>query len=188
TAIIADALRFWPLAIVAIGLGLVLRRTRFSLPAGMLAAAVPGLVLGGSFVLAPRVAIDCGSGGGPSNVATREGTFDGPARISVTTGCGNFVVETAPGSGWRLDAGNTGSRTPTIEASGRSPSIDAGKPDGWHWFDAGRDAWRLTLPTGAIDDLSLMVNAGESRIGLPGTPLGRPDLTPHPAPGTGDPS
>ena len=177
TAIIADALRFWPLAIVAIGLGLVLRRTRFSLPAGMLAAAVPGLVLGGSFVLAPRVAIDCGSGGAPSNVATREGTFDGPARISVTTGCGNFVVETAPGSGWRLDAGNTGSRTPTIEASGRSLSIDAGKPDGWHWFDAGRDAWRLTLPTGAIDDLSLMVNAGESQITLPGTQIGRLDIT-----------
>ena len=43
TTIIADALRLWPFAFVAIGLGLVLRRTRLSVPGGMLAAAVPGL-------------------------------------------------------------------------------------------------------------------------------------------------
>ena len=46
-AVIVDVLRLWPLALVAIGLGLVLRRTRFSVPGGMLAAAAPGLLLGG---------------------------------------------------------------------------------------------------------------------------------------------
>ena len=186
TAVIADALRFWPLAIVAIGLGLVLRRTRFSLPAGLLAAAVPGLVLGGSFALAPHIAIDCGNGGPPSTVATREGTFDGPARISVTTGCGTFVVGTAPGNGWRLDAGNSGGRTPAIEASSQSLSIDAGTPDGLTWLDANHDAWRLTLPTGAIEDLSLKVNAGESQISLPGTQIGHLEIAANAAQTTVD--
>src|SRR5664279_1281930 len=69
---IADVLRLWPLAIVAIGLGLALRRTRFSLPAGMFAAAVPGLVLGGTFALAPRIPLDCGAGAIASSVATQQ--------------------------------------------------------------------------------------------------------------------
>jgi hypothetical protein len=176
TGIIADALRFWPLAIVAIGLGLVLRRTRFGLPAGMLAAAVPGLVLGGSLALAPRLAGQCGGDGAPSNVATHEGTFDGPAQISVSTGCGNLVVDTAPGSDWRLDAGNAGGRTPIVDASARTLSIGAGGFQGLHAFDRGRDTWRLTLPTSKIDGLLLTVNAGEGRVGLPGATIGRLEL------------
>ncbi len=177
TAAISDALRLWPLALVAIGLGLVLRRTQFSLPGGMLAAAVPGLVLGGAFAVAPNFAIDCGASGGPSSTATSQGTFDGPARVSVTAACGVVVVNTAPGSGWELEAGNTANRTPTIDSSNRSLSIDAGGNGNWHGFDSGRDTWRLTLPTSAIDDLSLDVNAGEGRINLADAQIGELRVT-----------
>jgi len=184
---IADALQLWPLALVAIGTGLVLRRTRFSLAGGMLAAAVPGLVLGGGFAVAPRIAVDCGAvGGAPSTVATRQGTFEGPARVTVATGCGSLVVDTASGSGWQFDAGNTVSRTPIIDASAQSLSIDAGGNEDWHWFHRGRDEWRLTLPTSAIEDLSLVVNAGEGQIGLPGAEIGRLDLTTNAAKTTVD--
>lgn len=183
---IADALRLWPLAFVAIGAGLVLRRTRFSLAGGMLAAAVPGLLLGGGFALAPRVSVDCGTGGTPSTVETRDGTFDGPARISVSSGCGSLVVDTAPGSRWQFEAGNTESRTPIIDASARELSIDAGGGSGWHMFDRDRDTWRLTLPTSAIEDLSLVVNAGEGSIDLPGAQVGHLDLTTNAAKTTVD--
>lgn len=188
-ATIADALRLWPLAVVAIGVGIVLRRTRFSLTGGLLAAAVPGLLLGGGFAIAPRIAVDRGARGAPSSVATRQGVFDGPAHVSVATGCGNLVVGTAPGSGWQFEAGSAGDRTPIIDASARALSIDAGGAEGWHaFFDSGghegwqvfrtsRDAWRLTLPTTAIEDLSFVVNAGEGRIGLPGAQIGHLDLT-----------
>jgi hypothetical protein len=186
TATIADALRLWPLALVALGLGIALRRTRFSLPAGMLAAAVPGLVLGGAFAVAPRIAADCGVGVASQTVATRQGTFDGPARVSVTTGCGSLIVDTAQGSGWRLEAGDPGGRTPLIDASARSLSIGAAGHQGWHVFDAGRDAWRLTLPTSTIEDLSLTVNAGEGRIGLAGAQIGRLELTANAAQTTVD--
>ncbi len=174
---ILDALRLWPLAVVAIGLGLVLRRTRFSLPAGLLAAAVPGLVLGGAFAVAPRIAADCGVGLASPAVETQQGTFDGPARIDIATGCGSLVVDTAPGNAWRLDAGSSGGRTPVVESSGRLLSVDAGGGHGWHPFDRGREAWRLTLPAGAIEDLSLTVNAGKGDVSLAGAQIGRLNVT-----------
>lgn len=54
------ALRLWPLALIAVGVGIALRRTRLSVASGMLAAAVPGLVLGVAMAATPRVAIERG--------------------------------------------------------------------------------------------------------------------------------
>src|SRR5258705_8783469 len=63
TPTLTDVLRLWPLALVAIGLSVVLRRTRLSLPGLMLAAAVPPLVVGGALAAAPRVLGDFGAPG-----------------------------------------------------------------------------------------------------------------------------
>jgi hypothetical protein len=175
-ATITDALRLWPLAIVAIGLGLVLRRTRFSLAGGMLAAAAPGLLIGGGFALAPQVGVDCRPDLTPTNVANYDGVFDGTARVNVSTGCGVLVVDTAPGGSWTFEAGTSRGRPPIVESSGRSLSIDAGGRAGWQIFDESHDSWRLTLPTSAIDDLSFAVNAGEGRIDLRGAEIGHLDV------------
>ena len=177
SATVADALRLWPLAVIAIGVGLILRRTRFSLAGGLLAAAVPGLLLGGAFVVAPHVSVDCGARGTPASFVTNEGTFDGPATVSVTSGCGTLVVDTATGTGWALTGGNTANQPPVVHATNRSLSIDSGTNEGWHFWDQGRDSWNLTLPTSRIDDLSLDVNAGRGQIDLAGAQLGRLDLT-----------
>src|SRR6476646_1607843 len=80
---IADGLRLWPVALVAIGVAIVVRRTRFSLPGGMLAAALPGLMIGGGLAIAPRIAVDCGTKGGAETAAAHDGVFDGPARVSI---------------------------------------------------------------------------------------------------------
>ena len=48
TPALTDALRLWPLAIVAIGLSLVLRKTRWSLAGLILAAALPAAGRSGS--------------------------------------------------------------------------------------------------------------------------------------------
>ena len=79
TPTLTDVLRLWPLALVAIGLSIVLRRTRLSLPGLMVAAAVPGLVVGGALAVAPRFIGDCGARGEPASVASTQGTFDGAA-------------------------------------------------------------------------------------------------------------
>jgi hypothetical protein len=53
-AAVADTVAtLWPLAVIALGVGLVLRRTRAALGAGVLAALVPGLALGAAIVALP---------------------------------------------------------------------------------------------------------------------------------------
>jgi hypothetical protein len=168
TATLTDALRLWPLAFVAIGLSIVLRKTDFSLPALVFAAAIPGLVVGGVLAVGPRFAGDCGARGEPVSAAPAQGTFDGPATVAVTSGCGSINVKTAPGNTWRLDAGNTSGRTPNVDSAARSLSIDATSDEDSSFLDAGRDAWDLTLPTSDIDNLSLIVTAGHGQIDLTG--------------------
>ena len=187
-AVIVDVLRLWPLALVAIGLGLVLRRTRFSVPGGMLAAAAPGLLLGAGLAVAPRIAIDCGVATAAPTIAQHQGQFDGPARVTVATGCGELVVGTAPGAGWQFDAGSIADRTPIVDASSRSLAISAGGDHGWYFafdsdgidrgdpFGRTRDTWHLTLPTTDIEDLSV---EGERRA-RPDRPAGCPDRQPGP--------
>ena len=174
---IADALRLWPVAIVALGIGLILRRTRFSLAGGLIAAALPGLLLGGAFAVAPHFSVDCGGRGEPTTVSTNQGSFDGPATVAVKSACGTLVVNTAAGSGWIFSGGNTADQQPTINADGRSLSIDSGATGGWRVFESGRDKWNLTLPTTRIDNLSLVVNAGKGQVDLAGAQLGRLDIT-----------
>ncbi|HET9084906.1 MAG TPA: hypothetical protein VFN41_10955 [Candidatus Limnocylindrales bacterium] len=53
-------LAWWPLAVIAVGLALALRHSPLGLASGLLAAAVPGLVLGGVMTLSPRLAVEHG--------------------------------------------------------------------------------------------------------------------------------
>ena len=177
TPTLADLLRLWPLAFVAVGVGIVLRRSRVSLPSGVLAAAVPGLVLGGALSLAPGWVGDCGARAASTNVTTQQGTFDGPATVSVTTGCGSTVITAASGNGWQFQSGNSEGRAAILRSSARSLSIDAGAHERWPFFDAVRDTWNLTLPTTDIDGLSIVTNGGHSQVRLPGAKIGQMALT-----------
>jgi hypothetical protein len=177
TPTLTDVLRLWPLALVAIGLSIVLRRTRLSLPGLMVAAAVPGLVVGGALAVAPRFIGDCGARGEPASVASTQGTFDGVATVTVRSGCGSLNVKTSPGNGWQFVAGNTAGRTPKIDSSPQSLSIDANGDNGPDFLDAGRDAWNLVLPTSDLDSVSLVVNAGRGQVALPGARINRLALT-----------
>src|SRR2546423_1142742 len=167
----ADLLRLWPLALVAIGAGLVLRRTRASLSSGVLAAAVPGLVLGGALSLAPRWVGDCGTRGEAASAETRQGTFDGPASVAVTSGCGSTVITTAPGAGWQFTSGNAAGGALNVRSSARSLSIDAGGHERWPFFNSVRVTWNLTLPTTQVD-LSVGTNCGHGAVSLPGAQIG----------------
>ena len=175
TATLADVLRLWPAAVVAIGLGLVLRRTRLGLGGGLAAAAMPGLLIGSALAFVPRLPGDCGVREVPVISRTDTGSFAGPASVTIRGGCGSLEVSTLPGSGWRLDSGNTVGRTPIIDADDVSLSISGGRV-GWNLLNGGRDAWSLGLPTSRIEDLTLAVNAGSGRASLPGADIGHLEL------------
>lgn len=175
TATLADVIRLWPVAVIAIGAGLVLRRTRVSIAGGLAAAALPGLLIGSGLAIVPRYHGDCGVREAPAVSRTDAGTFSGPASVSVKGACGSLTVSTAPGAGWRLDSGNTAGRTPVIEADESSLSIYGSRGD-WNALNWGRDLWSLTLPTSRIEDLRLVVNAGTGAASLPGADVGHLEL------------
>jgi hypothetical protein len=171
-AALTDALRLWPLAVVAIGLGIVLRQSWLGLGVGVLAVAIPGLMLGSALALVPRFAGDCGARGVPEPVLTEEGSFEGPASVFVATGCGAIAVNTAAGDDWRLAARNTEGQAPGVQASGQSLSVRS-NTHGWRLFEAGRDDWDLTLPTSPMELLSVTANASVGRVALPGAQIER---------------
>jgi hypothetical protein len=170
-AAVADVLRYWPLVVIAFGIGLVLRRTQFDVAGGMVAAAVPGLLLGSAIAVAPTVGWDCTLHDQPPTAfQTEQGAFSTPAHVDVSTACGNLTISTSPRSGWQLEAANTEGYAPVVNASSSGLSLKTIRDE--HWFgDYGRDDWRLTLPASRIDDLDVVVNAGEGRTNLDGADI-----------------
>jgi hypothetical protein len=177
TATLADALRLWPLAVIAVGAGIVLRRTRAGLPTLVAAALIPGIVLGSAFAIVPRFAGDCATRGEPRSVASADGSFTGPASVSLRSGCGSLTVATGPGSTWQLDTRSTSDTTPNVVSTDRSLTVGVPDNDRWNLLDGGRDEWDLTLPANRVDDLSVAVLAGAGRIDLPGAHVDHLALT-----------
>ena len=173
---LAQALRLWPFALVALGAGLVLRHTRLALASGLLAAAIPGLLLGGLLVHAPRLTPDCGGNGQPGSVATRQGSFDGPASVDLRLACGNLSVTTAPGSGWQLETGDPARTSVSIDdAANRLSVTSSGQWPAFSPTHAG-ETWQLTLPAATPFDLTAEVDAGRGRFDLAGAQLGTVQL------------
>ena len=176
TSTVDDALRLWPLAIVALGAAIALRRTRANTTAWVAAALIPGLALGGAIATGPHLNVEC-AGPAPAFTQHESGSFTGPAGIQVTTGCGTLSVATSAGSGWMFDAGNTSNATASVTSSPTGLSIAAGDRAGALGLGRGRDAWRLTLPTSAIASLTLDVNAGDATVDLAGANVDSLDLS-----------
>ena len=167
----AQALRLWPVAIIALGAGLLLHRTRFGLAGGLVAAAMPGLLLGGALVAAPRLVPECGGTPQAGGVVSRQGTFDGPASVDLTFACGDLSVITAPGNGWQIQTGDAAGSTATVALTpGRLSVASSGE---WHAFGPlhGGDTWQLSLPTATSLDLAAEINAGRARLDLAGAQL-----------------
>ena len=167
---IVSALRLWPLAVIALGVAVLARRTRASLVAWLVTASLLGLGIGGALAAGPRLAIDC-PGGDRQAALGQTGSFDGPARVAVNAGCGSLDLQTVPGSAWRLEPEGSGTPTATVAASSSSLTIDAGSQGGGFGSDSST-TWRVDLPTSPLDELSLTFNAGTAHVNLPGAQIG----------------
>jgi hypothetical protein len=170
---VADALAWWPLALIAIGAGLVLRRTRAAVPGGVLAAAVPGLMFGAMFVAVPSLPTPCTDADADGGTAiTRQGSFGSSARVELELSCGDLAVTTAPGTAWSLQGTNGHNRTTEVSSTSDELSISSSaNRSRWGW-NAGPDDWDVTLPSGTQLDLDTDINAGRGTLDLAGTRLG----------------
>ena len=171
---VTQALGLWPLVVIALGVGLLLRRTRLALLGGILAAAVPGLLLGGVVVAAPNLSMGCG-GDGPATWTTQTGSFAGAAAVELRLACGEASVTTAPGAGWVVRVGDTGT-VPTLEAADGRLVVRSAIPTHRFGIPLGSDRWLVALPTGVPLDLVTEVDAGRADLVLAGARLGRAEF------------
>ena len=169
---VADVVAWWPLAVIAIGAGLVLRHTRAAVPGGVVAAAVPGLLFGAMFVAVPALPTPCTDAVTDGATAIdREGSFGSAARVEIELSCGDLAVTTAPGTGWSIGGTNGRNRTTEVAASDSRLSISSSaNHDRWGW-NAGADDWDVQLPSGSRLDIDTEVNAGRGTLDLAGARL-----------------
>ena len=164
-AVVADALRFWPLAVIAIGIGILLRRTQLGVPGGALAAAVPGLLLGGAIVSVPEIGSFCGNAE-PGAFDTQAGAFGESGSVDLRLACGEMTVTTQPGSTWKLETSSTSGSTPAVNESIDALSVASATRRKISGVKDVGDDWRLVLPTASDIDLRAEIDAGKGRLSL----------------------
>lgn len=177
--LVAQALRLWPVLVIALGVGLLLRLTRFSLAGGMLAAAVPGLVLGGMLVAGPVAAAHVGpvcTVVKPTTFSSNDGYFVGDVAVGLKFRCGDVTVTTSGSNGWNLEAGNSAGLEPVIDATTGRLLIQSSYPDHPFGFAGGSDTWRLRLPVDHRLDFDAQVEAGRGWFDFTGADLGIVEL------------
>lgn len=155
--------RFWPVALIVVGLAIIAARTQFAL-IGTLAAGIVIGGLGGSLVGGWPDALSIGCGGEPDTQYEADGTFGARAEVELDFDCGELAVTTEPGSGWRLDAAYAGDARPSVSSDSGSLRIDA--EDVAFPFGNGRQEWQVTLPTDVDVALEIDANAASSDLDL----------------------
>ncbi len=170
----------WPLILVGIGLGLVLRRTPLETLGGVLVAATFGVMaagaLGGGFGgVSGFPSGVCGPDEGGVPFPPQAGRFERDASISVELDCGEVIIDMSGGDGWTLDGTDDDGSGPGIDAGGDGLRIEP-RGEGPRNLLGERDAWHLGLPTGTRLDLDLGLNAGRMDVELPGASVGVVDL------------
>lgn len=171
--------RFWPLILIGIGVGILLRRTALHFVGGLIVAATFGLMFGsllaggvnGDFA----VGFGCGSGRSGTPFAAQGGTLGSTAGVELEMSCGDMTVTAVPGSGWTLSGSGPDGRTPRVSAGSNELSIRSPERS---WFGSSNgEVWAVGLPTDASMSLSTTLNAGSSRLSLGGLHLNGMSMT-----------
>ena len=174
----SSLLRFWPLILIAIGLGLILRFTPFSVLGGVLAAGTLGLLAGA--LLAGGVGSiggACVAGGSGGSLELRSGPFSGSsASVDLELTCVELSVERQPGSEWRLEGDYSGTGAPSLDASATRLSLRSIAGQFFIGNQARREM-RLALPTEQSLSMSMTINASSGTVKLGGGNLGSLNTT-----------
>jgi len=176
---VAELWRFWPVLLIAGGLGLLLSRTSFAGLGGILAAATFGLMLGGLLGAGSGGIGDLGcvpTGGGMTFPASH-GDLTGPsASVDLTVNCGTLHTTTAAGTTWNLSGTSASGVSPTVQAGTAALAISSPKGSIFDFGSAPAD-WTLSLPRIPVTDLGLTMNAGTATVDMTGTPVSSLSLT-----------
>ncbi len=170
--VVEDSVRLWPLVLVGLGVGLVLRRTAAAFVGGLIVAATFGLILGSALAVGARFpGIGCGGEDGRA-FETRQGTFAGPASVTLEMDCGEVALGVAAGTAWSVSGTDADGRGPDLVSSPDGITIRSRNRAGIFFLDGGaRERWTVTLPKEIALRLQASVNAGSGRLDLTGARL-----------------
>ena len=175
---VADWWRFWPLLIVGIGVGVLLRHTPGHFVGGMVVATAFGLMVGGLFGGGGIHLGDfaCGDGTGRSAFPTQTGSFSGGGSVELDFRCGDLTV-TNGGSGWSVAGTSHDGIGPDVAGSADRLSVRR-RDDraAFAPFSDNGEAWRVAVPA-ATTAVDLALSAGAGRLTLGGTNVARFDAS-----------
>jgi hypothetical protein len=173
-----DIWRLWPLILIGIGVGLLLRRTAFAAVGNIIVGLTFGLMIGGALATPINAGISCipgsGDGGTPT---TQSGTFTGAtADVDVSYPCSEVVMAMAPGSDWTV--GTNGIDASLIAVQSGPASLTVKRTGASGFWNQGRNArLQVSLPTQAEIALSTDVSAGSLTADLAGARLSNVSLS-----------
>ena len=166
---LGDLLRLWPLILIGIGLGMLLRLTPYASLGGVVVAGTFGLLIGVLFAGgAPGVAAACTDGPTPDGATlVRDGTVSATQMsFDVEVTCAEIDVARAPGGAWHVDVA-AGDSNPRLEADGSRVSLHSGNDNGLGLFGGdARERWNVSLPSEPALAASVTVNAATARLSL----------------------
>jgi hypothetical protein len=166
---LVDAWKLWPLIVIGAGVLILFSRTRLAIVGLIVMALTLGTMGGaalasGSFWLGAVGA--CGIGNDTNAQVDRDGTFSGPAKVSLNFDCGSIDFRAGSDPGWTVHAAYRG-EPPTIDASGTA--LDVRAPSG---TDRRQD-WTIRAPAATLGSLDLEANAATSTVDLGSANLDR---------------
>ena len=169
TSRLTDLAKLWPVVLIAIGVAILLARSRVGVAGLVITAVVLGGVAGLAVAAGNGAVLglgDCAAGNGSdSKQQTKSGTFSQPATISLHINCGTLKLATGGGQDWSLDATYRGD-PPTIAPSASSLSIQS--PSG----GLRHQQWTLAAPAALTRNVDVHANAGTASLDLGGANLG----------------
>lgn len=167
-ATLASGWRLWPLILVAIGIAIVVGRSRLAalgtaLVPLVIGVAAGGAIAGGNFWL--DAVTDCDFGDRSLERVEGSGRFLKPAAVDFDLRCGSLDVTTGANAGWTFVAQYHGP-APVIDATSDRLSVRATNDVGDQ-----RQEWQVALAPGLVRELKVTANAAAATFDLAGASL-----------------
>ncbi len=171
SALVERWLELWPLLIVAVGVSILVARTRAAWLGTLFSALVIGTMAGGLVATGFHGVPISGCGGGTAQpFPTQSGAFGTSGRLNLEFDCGELAVTTVDGSSWQLSGNDGAGFTPVVSTVGNVVSITP-----FHGsnalFSRGKVAWSLAVPRAPSLDFGMTLNAGSGTLDLSGATI-----------------
>ena len=176
---VADWWRFWPLILVGVGLGLILRKTPLEGLGGLVVAATFGVMVG-SLLAAGVTGFPgefCGQAERAVSFPSQSGALFEDAEVELDLDCGDVTVTTQTGTGWSVEGEDRTPGGPEIRSTEALLVVSSSDGERGPLDLVGRHTtWRVALPTEPHLGLHAEIDAGSATFDLAGATLDVVDL------------